>query len=75
MKKLRVFQTVKLKRTVPGFSHGNRGTVLLFHRRPVRKGYWPLFLLLAPYLVTFLFGNIKEGAAEYGDRERKHVCL
>ncbi len=71
MKKLRVFQTVKLKRTVPGFSHGNRGTVLLFHRRPVRKGYWPLFLLLAPYLVTFLFGNIKEGAAEYGDRERK----
>ncbi len=48
MKKLRVFQTVKIKRIVPGFLSGNLGTVLLF-------------LLLVPYLVTFLFGNLKEG--------------
>ena len=44
MKKLRVFQTVKQRRIVPGLSLRNLGTVLLF-------------LLLLPYLITFLFGN------------------
>ncbi len=53
MKKLRVFQTVKIKRIVPGFLSGNLGTVLLL-------------LLLVPYLVTFLFGNLKEGAGSGG---------
>lgn len=46
MKKLRVFQTVKSKRIVPGFSVKNLGTVLL------------LFLFL-PYLISFLFGNMQ----------------
>lgn len=45
MKKLRVFQTVRIKRIVPGFSLKNLGTVLLF-------------LLFLPYLITFLFGNL-----------------
>ena len=45
MKKLRVFQTV---RSVPRFFTKSLGTVLLF-------------LLMIPYLVTFLFGNLKEG--------------
>lgn len=48
MKKLRVFQTVKLKGIVPGFSLKNLGTVLLF-------------LLFLPYLITFLLGNISAG--------------
>lgn len=48
MKKLRVFQTVKNKRIVPGSSLKNLGTVLLL-------------LLVIPYLITFLFGNLKEG--------------
>lgn len=61
MKKLRVFQTVKakdaarggsslssIKRSVPGFFTKSLGTVLLF-------------LLMIPYLITFLFGNLKEG--------------
>ena len=46
MKKLRVFQTVKKNRIVPGLSIKNLGTVLLL-----------LFLL--PYLLTFLFGNLQ----------------
>ncbi|MBD5548011.1 MAG: SpoIID/LytB domain-containing protein [Lachnospiraceae bacterium] len=64
MKKLRVFQPVKttnaplcgssvcsIKRIVPGFFMKSLGTVLLF-------------LLMIPYLITFLFGNLKEGGAE-----------
>ncbi len=51
MKKLRIFQTVKKKRIVSGFSLRNLGTVLLF-------------LLIIPYLVTFLFGNLREGSLE-----------
>ncbi len=63
MKKLRVFQTVKIKRrhasragllikrTVPGFSFGNLGTFFLF-------------LILTPYLITFFFGNLREGTGE-----------
>lgn len=64
MKKLRVFQTVKtmdaarsgsslcsIKRSVPGFVTKGLGTVLLF-------------LLMIPYLITFLFGNLKEGGTE-----------
>lgn len=51
MKKLRVFQTVKIKGIVPGFFVKHLGTVLLF-------------LFLIPYIVTFLFGNLKEGSAE-----------
>jgi len=50
MKKLRVFPTVKTKRIVPGSSFKKIGTVLFI-------------LLLLPYLITFLFGNLKEGAA------------
>lgn len=50
MKKLRVFQTVKKRRIVSGFSVRNLGTVLLL-------------LLIIPYLITFLFGNLKEGSA------------
>lgn len=45
MKKLRVFQTVKKRRIVPGFSLKNLGAVLLL-------------LLIIPYLITFLFGNL-----------------
>ena len=61
MKKLRVFQTVKttnaayggsflssIKRSVSGLFTKSLGTVLLF-------------LLMIPYLITFLFGNLKEG--------------
>ncbi len=48
MKKLRVFQTVKIKRIVPGFSPGNLGTVFLF-------------FILTPYLITFFLGNLREG--------------
>lgn len=51
MKKLRVFQTVKKRRIVSGFSLKNLGTVLLL-------------LLIIPYLITFLFGNLKEGSVE-----------
>ncbi len=50
MKKLRVFQAFKIKRIVPGNLPRNLGTVLLF-------------LLLFPYMITFLFGNLQEGAA------------
>ena len=55
MKKLRVFQTVKSKRIVSGFSFRNPGTVLLF-----------LFLL--PYILTLGFGNIQKGKAEVEER-------
>ena len=51
MNKLRVFQTVKKKRIVPGFFPKNLGTILLL-------------LLLVPYLLTFLSGNVQEGKAE-----------
>lgn len=51
MKKLRVFQTVKKRRIVSGFSIRNLGTVLLL-------------LLIIPYLITFLFGNLREGSVE-----------
>ena len=51
MNKLRVFQTVKKKRIVPGFFPKNLGTILLL-------------LLLLPYLLTFLSGNVKEGESE-----------
>ncbi len=45
MNKLRVFQNVKYKRAVTGFSIQNLGTVLLI-------------ILFLPYIVTFLFGNL-----------------
>ena len=61
MKKIRVFQAFKTtnpaprrqsagvkRRIVPGFFPKNLGTILLF-------------LLMLPYLITFLFGNVKEG--------------
>ncbi len=51
MKKLRVFPTVKIKGIVPGSFPKHLGTVLLF-------------LLLFPYLITFFFGNLKEGHHE-----------
>lgn len=51
MKKLRVFQNVYNKRIVPGFSLRSLGTVLLF-------------LLLIPYLITFLWGNLKRDEDE-----------
>lgn len=51
MNKLRVFQTVKKKRIVPGFFPKNLGTILLL-------------LVLLPYLLTFLSGNVKEGESE-----------
>lgn len=47
MKKRRVFQNVKRKRTESGFSAKNPGTVLLL-------------LLLLPYLITFCFGNLRK---------------
>lgn len=47
MKKLRVFQTVENKRIASGLSLRSLGTVLLL-------------LLIIPYLITFLFGNLKE---------------
>ena len=51
MNKLRVFQTVKKKRIVPGFFPKNLGTILLL-------------LLLVPYLLPFLSGNVQEGKDE-----------
>lgn len=60
MKKLRVFQTVKSKRTVSGFSLKNLGTVLLL-----------LFFL--PYFISLLFGNmqlIKKEAGTNGIEEQ-----
>lgn len=45
MNKLRVFQNVKRKRTASGFHMRNFGTVLLL-------------LLLLPYIITCLFGNL-----------------
>lgn len=45
MSKLRVFQNVKRKRTASGFSVKNLGTVLLL-------------IMLLPYIITFLFGNL-----------------
>lgn len=51
MRKLRVFQTVENKRIVSGFSFKSLGTVLLF-------------LLIIPYLITFLFGNLRGGNME-----------
>ncbi len=55
MKKLRVFQTVKRKRIVPGFSLKSLGTVLL------------LFFFL-PYLLAFLFGNVQEAKDPSAER-------
>ncbi|NBH25909.1 SpoIID/LytB domain-containing protein [Lachnospiraceae bacterium] len=54
MKKRRGFQHVRKKRIVSGFFSGNPGTVLLL-------------LLLVPYLITFLFGNLKERDASFAD--------
>lgn len=68
MKKLRVFQAFKTtgsvrrelpsrskRRTVPGLFPKNLGTVLLF-------------LLMLPYLITSLFGNLREGnLSVFGD--------
>lgn len=51
MKKLRVFQTVKSKRIVSGFSFQNPGTILLF-------------LIFLPYVLTLCFGNIQKGKGE-----------
>lgn len=48
MKNFRVFKTVKTKRIISGFLPKNLGVILLF-------------LLLFPYLVAFLFGNLQEG--------------
>lgn len=50
MKKLRVFQTVENKRIASGFPLRNLGTILLL-------------LLVIPYLITFLFGNLEEGSS------------
>lgn len=47
MKKRGVFQTVRKKRIVSGFFSKGPGTVFLI-------------LLLVPYLITFLFGNLKD---------------
>lgn len=60
MKKLRVFQAFKIKRIVPGSVPRNLGTVLLF-------------LLLFPYIITFLFGNLKEGEAEGEEAEYREA--
>lgn len=46
--------TCQKKRIVSGFFSGNPGTVLLL-------------LLLVPYLITFLFGNLKERDASFAD--------
>lgn len=51
MKKLRVFQTVENKRIASGFPLRNLGTILLL-------------LLIIPYLITFLFGNLDKNRAE-----------
>ena len=51
MNKFRVFQNVKRKRAVSGFSIRNLGTVLLL-------------LLLLPYIITFFFGNLWEESEE-----------
>lgn len=56
MNKLRVFQTVEKRRIVPGFFPKNLGTILLL-------------LLLLPYLITSLSGNVKEGTSSYGNVE------
>lgn len=48
MSKLRVFQNVKYKRTAAGFSMKNLGTVLLL-------------VMLLPYMITLLFGNLWQG--------------
>lgn len=53
MKNFRVFKTVNSKRIIPGFSAKNLGVILLF-------------LLLFPYLITFLFGNLREGTVGNG---------
>lgn len=63
MKKLRVFQAFKItdpvprrrpsgpkRRIVPGLFPKNLGTILLF-------------LLMLPYIITFLFGNVREGSS------------
>lgn len=60
MNKLRVFQTVKIKRIVPGFSIKNIGTVLLF-------------LLFLPYLLTYLFGNVKGDTEVLSDSVSKNL--
>ncbi len=65
MKKLRVFQTVKSKRIVPGFSPGNLGTVFLF-------------FILTPYLITFFLGNLREGNGEqaaFTQTGKEDACL
>lgn len=51
MKKLRVFQTVENRRIASRFPLRSLGTILLL-------------LLIVPYLITFLFGNLKEGSTE-----------
>lgn len=71
MKKIRVFQAFKTtnpaprrqsagskRRIVPGFFPKNLGTILLF-------------LLMLPYLITFLFGNLREGGQETSDWGRE----
>lgn len=60
MKKLRVFQTVKSKRIVSGFSFKNPGTILLF-------------LLVLPYVLTVCFGNIQKGKEEITDRVNERL--
>ena len=60
MKKLRVFQTVKSKRIVSGFSFKNPGTILLF-------------LLALPYVLTVCFGNIQKGKEEITDRVNERL--
>lgn len=62
MKKRRVFQSVKKKRIVPGFFSKSLGTVLLL-------------LLLVPYLITFLFGNLKERDAYVADMLKAEDAL
>ena len=71
MKKIRVFQAFKTtnpaprrqsagskRRIVPGLFPKNLGTILLF-------------LLMLPYLITFLFGNLREGGRETSDWGRE----
>lgn len=51
MKKLRVFQTVENKKIASRFPLRSLGTIFLL-------------LLIIPYLITFLFGNLREGSMD-----------
>ena len=55
----RVFQAFGKRRIASGFFGKSPGTILLF-------------LLMTPYLVTFLFGNLREGGWDRADGESPH---